>query len=72
MVVTNTNTYTGPTTISSGTLQVGNGTSGQDGSIYYTSRISNAGALVYDLAGPQTYGGVISGGGSLTKLARGR
>ena len=58
-------------TITSGTLQLGNGTSGQDGSIYYTSRITNNGALVYDLAGPQTYGGVISGGGSLTKLGGG-
>ncbi len=70
VVLTNTNTYTGPTTISAGTLQLGNGTTGQDGSIYNTSRITNGGALVYDLAGSQTYGGVI-GGGSLTKTGGG-
>ena len=67
VVLTNTNTYAGPTTISAGTLQLGTGAAGQDGSIYYTSRIANNGALVYDLAGSQTYGGVVSGGGSLTK-----
>ncbi len=71
VVLTNTNTYSGPTTISAGTLQLGTGTAGQDGSIYYTSRISNSGALVYDLAGSQTYGGVISGSGSLTKAGGG-
>ena len=52
VILTNTNTYTGPTSISTaGTLQLGNGTTGQDGAIYYTSRIANSGALVYDLAG---------------------
>ncbi len=51
VILTNTNTYTGPTSIlTAGTLQLGNGTTGQDGAIYYTSRIANSGALVYDLA----------------------
>ena len=60
------NTYSGPTTISAGTLQLGNGAAGNDGSIAGNSIINNA-ALVYDLFGSQTYGGAISGSGSLTQ-----
>ena len=60
------NTYTGGTTISGGTLQLGNGTPGNDGSINNSSGITNNATLVYNLAGSQTYGGVIGGGSAGT------
>ena len=65
------NTYTGSTTISSGTLQLGDGTSGHDGSIANTSGVSDNGALVYNLYGNQTAGYAVSGSGSLTKTGQG-
>ena len=64
------NDYTGTTTVSAGTLQLGDGTSGHDGSIAGASIVNNA-ALVYNLYGNQTYSGAISGSGSLTKLGAG-
>ena len=66
----NANTYTGATTISAGTLQLGNGTAGYDGSIAGNSIVNN-GALVYDLTGSPTYSGTISGTGSLIKNGTG-
>ncbi len=67
VVLENTNTFTGATSIgSTSTLQLGTGTSGQDGSIGNTSGITVNGSLVYDLASSQTYTGVITGSGSVT------
>jgi autotransporter-associated beta strand protein len=68
LTLTGPNSYTGATTITSGTLQFGNGSGGNDGSISSTSGILNNSALVYNLFGSQTYSGVISGQGSLTLL----
>ena len=59
------NAYTGPTTVSAGTLQLGNGVAGSDGSIAGGAIVNNA-AIVYDLSGNQAYAGAISGSGSLT------
>ena len=70
MVLSNANTYSGATTIVAGTLQLGTGTAGQDGSIS-TGGVSNNGALVYNLAGNQTAGYGISGTGTLTKSGPG-
>ena len=61
-----THSYTGATTISAGTLQLGTGVSGQDGSIPNTSGLTNDGALVYNLAGTQSAAYPITGYGSLT------
>ena len=70
LVLSAANSYTGVTTISSGTLQVGNGTDA--GSIASTSSITNNGALVYNVgAGNRSYTGVISGSGSLTQNSAG-
>jgi fibronectin-binding autotransporter adhesin len=69
-ILTGSNTYTGATTISSGTLQLGNGSPGADGSLS-TSAVTVNSALAYNLAGSQTVSYPISGSGSLTKLGSG-
>ncbi|WP_199098414.1 autotransporter-associated beta strand repeat-containing protein [Dyella sp. ASV21] len=66
-VLTSDNTYTGGTTISAGTLQLGNG--GTQGMV--AGNIIDNGALVFDRADNVTYASVISGTGSLTQLGSG-
>ncbi|WP_455153133.1 autotransporter-associated beta strand repeat-containing protein [Cupriavidus basilensis] len=66
-VLTNTNTYAGGTTISAGTLQLGNG--GTTGSI--VGDVANNGALVFNRADTVTFGGAISGTGSVTQAGPG-
>ncbi|WP_195912992.1 autotransporter-associated beta strand repeat-containing protein, partial [Legionella pneumophila] len=61
------NTFTGGTTISSGTLQIGAG--GTVGSI--AGNILNNAALIFNRSNALTYAGVISGTGTLTKLGAG-
>ncbi len=63
--------YTGTTTISAGTLQLGTGASGQDGSIANTSTVTDNSALVYNLAGTQSAAYPITGYGSLTMAGTG-
>jgi fibronectin-binding autotransporter adhesin len=59
------NTYSGGTTISGGTLQLGNG--GTNGSI--VGNVTDNGALAFNHSGAKkTFDGVISGTGSLVKL----
>lgn len=67
VIITNTNTYDGSTTIGAGnTLRLGDGTT--DGTISNTSAIINNGTLVYDrIETTFSYGGVISGTGSVVK-----
>ncbi|WP_303795107.1 autotransporter-associated beta strand repeat-containing protein, partial [Sandarakinorhabdus limnophila] len=57
----------GGTTISAGTLQIGNG--GTSGSI--TGNITNSGALVFNRSDSLVYSGSISGSGSLNKSGAG-
>ena len=57
------NTYTGDTTISSGTLQLGDGVA-NNGSV--AGNIIDDAALVFADAAPQIYGGGISGSGTVT------
>ena len=63
--------YTGGTTVSTGTLQLGDGTSGHDGVLSNTGGITDNAALAWNLAGTQTYSGVIGGSGNLTKTGTG-
>ncbi|MCE9608820.1 MAG: autotransporter-associated beta strand repeat-containing protein [Chthoniobacter sp.] len=63
-------TFTGATVINAGTLQLGDGTGGNDGSLT-TSGITNDGTLAYNLNGNQTVGYAISGTGALTKSGAG-
>jgi len=69
LTLTGTNTYTGPTTISAGTLTIGG--AGLLGSGNYTNTIANSGVLNYASSVAQTNGGVISGTGSVTQTGTG-
>jgi autotransporter-associated beta strand protein len=70
LILTNSiNSYTGRTTISAGTLQVGDGTT--SGNIPSATAIVDNAALVYDNVDNQTYAGTISGSGALVKLGAG-
>ena len=66
--LTGNNTYSGGTTINAGTLQVGNG--GTTGALG-TGNITNNAALVINRSNAVTFGQVISGTGTLTKLGAG-
>ncbi|NBO42540.1 MAG: hypothetical protein EBU92_13685, partial [Betaproteobacteria bacterium] len=69
-ILSGSNTYTGATTISNGTLQIGNGSDA--GTISSTAAITNNGALVCNVGtGVRTLGAVISGTGSLTQNSAG-
>ncbi|WP_139282644.1 autotransporter domain-containing protein, partial [Pseudoxanthobacter soli] len=64
LILTGENTYSGGTTISEGTLQLGNG--GTTGSV--TGDIVNNAALVFNRAGTYDFPGTITGSGSVTIL----
>lgn len=63
------NTYTAATTISGGTLQLGDGTT--DGTIATTSGVTNNAALVFNWIGSSSATYVINGTGTLTKEGAG-
>ncbi len=66
------NTYSGATTINGGgTLQLGTGVGGNDGSIAGAGGVNNNGLLLYNLAGNQTASYAISGSGAVTKTGGG-
>lgn len=68
MVLAGSNAYTGTTTISAGTLQVGNGgTSGNLG----TGNVTNNAALVFNRSDSHSVSNTMSGTGSLTKNGSG-
>lgn len=69
LTLTGVNTYTGPTLISEGRLQIGNGT--VDGSTEASSGIENNGTLTYNFSGQHTIGIPITGSGALTKVGAG-
>ena len=74
LILTGNNTFTGLTTVSAGTLQLGNGISGYDGSIAEPNiTIASGATSAFDLYGNQTYGGSINSTstGNLTKLGSG-
>ena len=68
VILTGSNTYTGATTISGGTLQLG---TGQAGSIGSTSGVVNNAALAYNIAGAQTAAYAIDGSGSIAGIGPG-
>ena len=62
-VLAGSNTYTGPTNVGVGTLQIGNG--GATGSIVSNVDLSNSAVLAFNRTGSLTYGGAIIGAGSV-------
>lgn len=71
VILAASNNLSGITTISSGgTLQLGTGETGTNGSIGSSSIVNNS-ALIFFNGDAQTYSGVISGTGSLTKNGTG-
>jgi outer membrane autotransporter protein len=66
-VLTGNNTYSGGTTVSAGTLQLGNG--GTTGSI--TGNVMDNGILAFNRSDVVTFGGVISGTGSVQQIGTG-
>ena len=68
VTLTGNNTYLGGTVVLGGTLQVGNG--GTSGSIG-TGNVSNNTTLVFNRSDNVTFGGVISGAGSVVKTGSG-
>jgi fibronectin-binding autotransporter adhesin len=67
LTLTGANTHTGGTTITAGRLRLGDG--GTTGSI--TGHVTNNGALVFNRSDDVTFGGVVSGAGSLTQAGSG-
>lgn len=65
LTLTGVNTYSGDTTIGSGTLEIGG--AGQLGSGLYIGAITNSGQLLYNSSADQRLCGVILGAGSLVK-----
>jgi autotransporter-associated beta strand protein len=63
MTLAATNTYTGPTTITEGTLEIGDGIA--DGSISTSSGITNNANLVFNIGGTHTYPNPLTGSGNL-------
>jgi len=70
-ILAGANTYTGATTINNGTLQLGDGTAGKDGSIENTSAITNNGTLVFNRFGDVSSSVAIGGTGAVTKTGPG-
>ena len=71
VTLTASNTYSGPTTITAGTLQLGTGAAGQDGSISGAGGVNDNSTLAYNLAGSQTVSYSIGGSGVVEKAGTG-
>ena len=73
LTLTGSNTYTGPTTISGGTLQLGSGAAGGPGSINSTSGVVDNGFLAFDSSATiTTFAHNISGSGGVEQLSAGK
>jgi len=68
LTLTTTNDYTGLTTVSGGTLQLGDGTA-NNGSV--AGAIADNAAVTFADPGAQTYSGAISGSGTVSKTGAG-
>jgi autotransporter-associated beta strand protein len=69
LILTATNTYTGATTITSGTLQIGNG--GTTGALSASSAIANSGSLAFNHSDDITISNAISGTGNVLQIGGG-
>ena len=64
VIINNGNTYTGTTTVTGGTLQLGNGTT--SGTL--SGNVTTNATLAFDYNSAQTFGGTISGVGGLANI----
>ncbi|MES2924065.1 MAG: autotransporter-associated beta strand repeat-containing protein [Verrucomicrobiota bacterium] len=72
VTLTNSNSYTGQTIINAGTLELGDGTSGNDGTISGTSGVTNNGTLTFNRFGAgNTAAYAIGGTGAVVKNGAG-
>ncbi len=71
LTLTGSNTYTGGTNVSAGTLQVGDGGSGEFLASPSVSLSNSSASLVFNQSDSLTYSGIISGNGSLTQAGTG-
>lgn len=69
LVLTGSHSYDGATTVSEGTLQIGEG--GTSGSLDAGSAVTNNAAIVFDRSDSCTYDGTIGGSGSVTQAGSG-
>lgn len=67
LILTETNSYSGGTTITAGTVQLGNG--GTSGSI--VGDVTNNGTLAFNRSDATTFAGAISGSGAVQKIGPG-
>jgi fibronectin-binding autotransporter adhesin len=65
------NSYTGPTTISSGILMIGQGNPGEPGSIV-SPVVNNSGTFIFNRVEDLTYAGAIGGSGAVEKQGAGK
>ena len=68
LILTGSHSYSAGTTISTGTLQIGNGASA---GALTTPTVANNGTLAFDLNSNYSFAGAISGGGAVNKLGTG-
>jgi autotransporter-associated beta strand protein len=73
VILSASNANTGVTTINaSSILTLGNGVTGQNGSVGSASIVNNGTAIIFNNFDNQTFGGVISGAGAVTKSSAGQ
>lgn len=70
VTLTANNSFSGATTITAGTLQVGSG--GTSGTLGVSPTVANSGTLAFNRSDDVTYAGIVSGTGSLAKQGAGR
>ena len=70
LTLTSNNSYSGNTTINTGTVEIGS--AGRLGGGSYSGNIANSGTLIYSGTSNQTLSGIISGAGVLTHNASSR
>jgi autotransporter-associated beta strand protein len=67
VILSGMNTYLGPTTISSGTLQI----NAVDSLPATTTNVTDNGSLAFNISGTETFSGTISGSGSVNMISSG-
>lgn len=71
-ILTGNNTYTGATTISAGAIQIGQGSTNGTLGPNNANNVTDNAALIFNRYDSITYGGIVSGDGSLTQGGAGR